>query len=95
MKEPIETILSKALNTLREKDPTWEAAQPDLLKISVIEHWKKDIRSSVQYNTRILWELPLPFGTFGCLAPIFCPLNWEYNPYMPVSPHWGPSKKSL
>jgi len=95
MMEPIETILLKALKTLREKDPTWEAAQSEVLKIRAIEHWKKDIRSSVQYNTCILWELPLPFGTFGCLAPIFCPLNWGYNPYATLSPHWGPVKKSL
>ena len=82
MLNPVAVLIDKALNYINNKDPSWEEAQPAEFRVRVIESWKRSISSRFETNCRILWELPVGDQTFQCRAPLFCQLDWNYNPYV-------------
>jgi len=79
---PVAAIIDKSLEYLRHKDPSWENAQPAEFKLRVVESWKNQITPRVVSNTLIQWELALGDQTFAYAAPLFCQLDWNYNPYL-------------
>jgi hypothetical protein len=82
MRNPIAIVIDKALTYIQQEDPSWEEAQPLDFRANVVETLKTEITSSLHSNSRIHWELIINGETFGCMAPMFCMLDWNYNPYL-------------
>lgn len=88
MQNPVAVVIDKTLHWVLEQEPNWEKTHPPEFRLRVVERWKKMITSKLEMNTRILWQLRLGDNVFGCMAPIFCTADWNYNPYsVEVSGH--------
>lgn len=79
---PVQLLIDKAVDYIIEKDPSWERAQPLDFRIKVIERLKANIESSLAMNSLVHWQLQIGDQSFGCMAPIFYRLDWDYNPYL-------------
>jgi len=86
MKNPVAIIIDKTLKWVLEQEPDWEKTHPPEFRVRVVERWKQMFTSRVELNSRVLWQLAIGDKIFGCMAPIFCVLDWDYNPYAVEDP---------
>lgn len=80
--DPVTAILDEALSYIRSKDPSWEQAQPPLIKAQVVELWKKSISARDLTTGGVIWGLDVGDKEFRYIYPMFADLDWSYNPYI-------------
>lgn len=87
MKDPISILIDQALQYVADQSPDWEHAQPAEFRARIVESWKKQIKGAI-VDRRAQWSLEVGDRFFIANAPIFCVLDWSYNPIISKASIW-------